>query len=269
MNIGFAAAFLGGIAAVFSPCSAMLLPSFFAIAFGARLRTLLGRVGIFYIGSLLTLVPLGLAAGTMGTLLAEHRQTISLVGGIVLIVIGLCIVFGFSLPIPGLRARGGSSALSVLVLGMVYGLSGTCTGPLLGAILTMAAISSSPLYGAFLLAIFAAGMAVPLAILALLWDKVDLASKLRPRVIKIGPFETTLWAIVSGLLFVGLGVLFLASDATGALGGLLDAGAQQQLEISLGKIASCVPDIVVLILLVVVISLLAWLAVSRTSKQRN
>lgn len=187
MNIGFAAAFLGGIAAIFSPCSAMLLPSFFAMAFGARVRTLMGRVGIFYLGSLLTLVPMGLAAGTLGRILAEHRQTLTLVGGVALIVIGVFIALGFTIPIPGLRAKGGSSPLSVLVLGMVYGLAGTCTGPLLGAILTMAAMSSSPLYGAFLLAIFAAGMAVPLAVLALLWDKIDVAGRFQPKEINFGP----------------------------------------------------------------------------------
>lgn len=265
MNIGFAAAFLGGIAAIFSPCSAMLLPSFFAMAFGARVRTLMGRVGIFYLGSLLTLVPMGLAAGTLGRILAEHRQTLTLVGGVALIVIGVFIALGFTIPIPGLRAKGGSSPLSVLVLGMVYGLAGTCTGPLLGAILTMAAMSSSPLYGAFLLAIFAAGMAVPLAVLALLWDRIDVAGRFQPKEINFGRATTTRWALISGAIFVALGLLFLFTDATGALGGILDAGSQHKLETSLSKNVAGVPDLVVLLGLAAIVGLLAWWAARRSA----
>ena len=51
----FAVAFLGGLAALFSPCAAMLLPSFFAFAF-TRTGTLVGRIALFFVGLLATLV---------------------------------------------------------------------------------------------------------------------------------------------------------------------------------------------------------------------
>ena len=56
MGIGFAGSFLGGLAALLSPCAAMLLPSFFAYAFGDVKGRLVARTGAFYLGMLLTLV---------------------------------------------------------------------------------------------------------------------------------------------------------------------------------------------------------------------
>lgn len=263
MDIGFAAAFLGGVAALLSPCSAMLLPSFFAMAFGSRLTSLLGRVGLFYLGSVTVLVPMGLAAGSFGHLVSAHRTTLSFIGGFILVAIGLAVIFGLSIPLPGLRAKGGSSPIAVFILGAVYGLAGACTGPLLGAILTVAAISSSALYGAILLALFAAGMTVPLAILAMLWDKVNLVARLRPRPIEFGPVKTTLWGVFSGALFVALGLLFVFTDATGSLGGILDAKAQYGIELRLWRIGANVPDYIALIVVALLVGGLAFWALRR------
>lgn len=242
----------------------MLLPSFFALAFGARKSTLLGRVALFYLGLLLTLVPLGLAAGTLGSMLTTHRATIAFVGGILLIIIGILTMLGVSIPIPGLQSSGGSSPLAVVALGAVYGLAGACTGPLLGAVLTFAAVSGSPLYGALLLALFGAGMALPLALLAFFWDAAKITKRLRPRPVKLGPITTTVWGIVAGLLFIAMGLLFLFTDATGAMGGFLDATQQLELESSLWSWAQGIPDIVALIVLAVVVGLLAGWAVTRS-----
>lgn len=271
IEVGYAAAFLGGVASLLSPCAAMLLPSFFAIAFGARKSTLLGRIGLFYLGLLLTLVPLGMAAGTLGAMLATHRSTIAFVGGIVLIVIGVLTLLGVSIPVPGLKSKGGTSPAAVVALGAVYGLAGACTGPLLGAVLTIAGASGSSVYGGVLLALFGAGMALPLAVLGLFWDASKLATKLRPRPVKIGPIRTTVWGIVAGVLFIVLGVLFLATDATGSLGGILDARSQLDLEDQLRRWASGIPDFVALIVLALVAGLLVLWATTRKDRapERN
>ncbi len=255
MGVGFAGAFLGGLAALLSPCAAMLLPSFFAYAFGSSRTRLLGRTGLFYVGLLITLVPLGLAAGTLGALLATHRSTLALVGGVVLIALGLLQVLGINFNIPGFRSGGGTGPLAIIALGAVYGLAGACTGPLLGAVLTMAAVGGSPLYGGLLLAMFGAGMVVPLIV-----DSASLSEKLRPRPLKIGPITTSVWGLVSGVLFISLGTLFLTTDATSALGGIFDARQQLALETSLGNFAKAVPDIGALLLIAAAVGLLVWVA---------
>ncbi len=265
MGIGFAGAFLGGLAALLSPCAAMLLPSFFAYAFGSSRTRLLGRTGLFYVGLLVTLVPLGLAAGSLGALLATHRSTLSLVGGALLIVLGLLQVLGVSFNLPGFRSGGGTGPVAIIALGAVYGLAGACTGPLLGAVLTMAAMGGSPLYGALLLAMFGAGMVVPLIVLAWVWDSASLSEKLRPRPLTIGPVTTSVWGLVSGILFIALGVLFLTTDATGALGGIFDARQQLALETTLGNFGKAIPDVGVLLLVAAVVGLLVW----QTRKPRS
>lgn len=103
MGIGYAGAFLGGTAALLSPCAAMLLPAFFAYAFGRSTATLLGRTALFYLGLLVTLIPLGLTAGALGGLLTTHRSTVATVGGVVLIVFG-------ALQASGCRCRSPGSA---------------------------------------------------------------------------------------------------------------------------------------------------------------
>ncbi|MCY9555783.1 hypothetical protein M5W98_29730, partial [Paenibacillus apiarius] len=57
-EIGYLAALLGGVLALLSPCSAMLLPAFFAYAF-QNPRQLLARTAVFYLGLAAVLVPLG------------------------------------------------------------------------------------------------------------------------------------------------------------------------------------------------------------------
>lgn len=58
INVGFLGAFLAGVLALLSPCSALLLPAFFAYAFTSK-RQLLARTAVFFCGLAAVLVPLG------------------------------------------------------------------------------------------------------------------------------------------------------------------------------------------------------------------
>lgn len=267
MLIGYAGAFLGGVAAILSPCAALLLPAFFAYAFNGDRGKLLGRTALFYLGLLLTLVPLGLGAGALGSLVTVHRHTLSIVGGIVLIGFGLITALGMRIPIPGLSQRGDPrSALGAVLLGATYGLAGACTGPLLGAVLTVAAVGGSPLYGAVLLAAFGAGMVVPLVLLALLWERLRLAERLKPKPLEVGPFSTSVIGLVSGALFIAVGLLFLLTDATAALGGILGATGQFKLENWLRGIGAAVPDIVMIALAAILLGWSGWRWLSRPKR---
>lgn len=267
MLVGYAGAFLGGMAAILSPCAALLLPAFFAYAFGGDRARLLGRTALFYLGLLLTLVPLGLGAGALGSLVTVHRQTLAVVGGAVLICFGLITALGIRIPLPGLGQRGDPrSALGAVLLGATYGLAGACTGPLLGAVLTVAAVGGSALYGAVLLAAFGAGMVVPLVLLALLWDRLNLGERLKPRPLSIGPFTTSVIGIVSGALFIAVGLVFMLTDATSALGGILGATDQFRLENWLRRVGDAVPDLVMIALAAVVLGLIAWRWLSRPKR---
>ena len=231
MTIGFFGAFLGGMLTLLSPCSVMLLPAFFAYAFSSP-KQIMARTGVFFLGLITTLVPLGMLAGSLGVLIQQYRSEVVLVASIVVIVLGLVMMLG--IPVPGLSKMQGASStsiISVYALGTVYGVAGVCAGPLLGAVLTVAGATGNPLFGGLLLLFFAAGMAVPLLILALLWLRIPAVQKIvRPRELKIGILRTTYTGIIGGALTVIVGVVLLVTDGTASLGGILSASTLFQIE---------------------------------------
>ncbi len=265
IDIGLAGAFLGGLFALVSPCSALLLPSFFAYAFDGWGR-LMGRTALFYLGLALVLVPLGAGVGAMGSLVTQYRGTVTTIGGVLLIVFGLLAITGrgFSF-IPGGRsgkAVGGGGGFSVLALGAVYGFAGFCSGPLLGAVLTFAIAGGDPVYGGMLMAVYALGMALPLFALALVWNNLELGRRrwLRGKELVIGPLRTHTTSLVSGLVFVGIGLLFILTEGTANLGGIVAVERQFALQEWGSNLAKRVPDFVVPLLVVAVVLLATWRA---------
>lgn len=242
-EVGLLAAFAAGVLALLSPCSALLVPSFFAYAFASRTAQLL-RTLAFYVGLLLTLVPLGVGASFASSLFYGHRQLLIAIAGWSIIALGVLMILGKGFTIPfmdRLQARftakstGKAGWASTVALGAVYGLAGFCSGPVLGAILTMAATQDSPVQGGLLLAVYALGMAAPLFVLATLWDRFDLGRRpwLRGRTVRVGPLQVHSTTLVSGLLFIAIGALFLLFDGTAGITGFLGLGDTTDLEFSL------------------------------------
>jgi cytochrome c biogenesis protein CcdA len=270
-QIGLLGALLGGLLSLISPCSALLLPSFFAYAF-ERVSTLLARTAVFYLGLTAVLVPLGAGVGAVGSLLTRYRGTVTQIGGIVLIVLGALIVggrgFGLSAATRWMGRLRIGSMLSGLALGAVYGLAGFCAGPLLGSVLTVSAAGGSAAYGGLLMGIYALGMAVPLFVMALIWDRLHLGDRrwLRGRTLTIGPFTTHTTSLISGILFAGIGILFLTTDGTANIGGLSGVDTQYHLQTWLQNVAGTVSDAGVLLIAavtVLVILLLRILLIAR------
>lgn len=276
IEVGLLAAFAAGVLALLSPCSALLLPSFFAYAFATR-TALLMRTGLFYVGLAITLVPLGTGAGAASALFYGHRSLLISIAGWSIIVLGVLMILGrsFAMPFAGRlqawssrqsakNAGGKATWFSTVALGAVYGLAGFCSGPVLGAILTMAATQDSPLEGGLLLAVYALGMAAPLFLLAALWDRFQLGRKawLRGRMLSLGPLRVHSTSLVSGLLFVGIGVLFLRFDGTAGITGVLGMGDTTDLEFEaqrwISEVTSTVPGWVLPAIVAVGAGLVAW-----------
>ncbi|MFM9369137.1 cytochrome c biogenesis CcdA family protein [Streptomyces sp. Da 82-17] len=246
-DIGYVAAFLGGLLALLSPCSALLLPAFFAYSIDSSSR-LLARTGIFYLGLATTLVPLGAAGSYAGRFFYGNRDLLVLVGGWLIIALGVLQLLGMGFASRKMSELSGrirpTTALSVYALGAVYGLAGFCAGPILGSVLTVAALGGNPGYGGALLAVYALGMAVPLFLLALLWERFDLGRRrwLRGRTFRVGRFELHTTSTLSGLFFIALGTLFLVFDGTTALPGILDVDDSFAVEQWARGLGAHVPD---------------------------
>ncbi|MEU1671357.1 cytochrome c biogenesis CcdA family protein [Streptomyces roseifaciens] len=246
-DIGYLAAFLGGALALVSPCSALLLPAFFAYSLASPGR-LLARTGVFYVGLATTLVPLGVASTAASRLFNGHREALVTAGGWIVIALGVAQILGLGFASKKAQAAAGRitprSAASTFLLGCVYGLAGFCAGPILGAVLTVTAVNGNPVYGGSMLAVYALGMALPLFVLAVFWDRFRLGGRrwLRGRELRLGPLRLHTTSLVSGLFFIGIGVLFLAYDGTTGLPGLLDADQEYRLEELASRVGGAVPD---------------------------
>jgi cytochrome c biogenesis protein CcdA len=255
LEVSYLAALFGGMLSLLSPCSALLLPAFFAYAFQSR-KALLAKTAVFYLGLAATLVPLGMGVSAVSRLVYGERSTLIMVSGLVIISLGVLQILGrgFDLgPLSRLAGRvRGESAGSTFALGAVYGFAGFCSGPILGAVLTVAATSGQVLRGAGLLAIYALGMTAPLFLIAALWDRFDLGRRpwLRGRELSIGPLQVHTTNLVSGLMFVLLGVVFIAYEGTSALSGLYEENgavdAAYAAEQWARSLANSVPDALVL-----------------------
>ena len=261
-----------------SPCSALLLPAFFAYAFQSR-KALVGKTAVFYAGLCVTLVPLGMGISAVSRLFYGQRSTLITVAGIVIILLGVMQLLGRGFELgPLSRLSGkvrGESAGSTFALGAVYGFAGFCSGPILGAVLTVAASSGQVLEGAGLLAIYALGMAAPLFLLALLWDRFELGKRrwLRGREISIGRLRIHTTNLISGLMFIVLGAVFIAYEGTSALSGLYEENGAVDIafvaERWASSLAGSIPDVLVLAILLVAALALVLVTYGRRKRHRK
>jgi cytochrome c biogenesis protein CcdA len=272
VEASYLTAFFGGVLSLLSPCSALLLPAFFAYAFQSR-RKLLAKTAVFYLGLAATLVPLGMGISAISRLVYGERSTLITVSGAVIITLGILQILGrgFDLgPLSRLVGRvRGESAGATFALGAVYGFAGFCSGPILGAVLTVAASSGQVFRGASLLAIYALGMAAPLFLIAVFWDRFDLGRRswLRGRELSWGRLRVHTTNLISGLMFVLLGAVFIAYEGTSALSGLYEAYGAANVSYAaeqwVSSLTNVVPNALVLAVVLVTTLLLAVVTYGR------
>ncbi len=212
-----AVAFLGGLVSCLSPCVIPVIPVFVStVAGGAAAGTagaryrgagfLLGFAGVF--------VALWISLGLIGFALFDAVPVARQVAGIAIVGLGIATIIGWQPTISAGRWGGAGSFGGSFLLGAGVAVGWTpCVGPTLGAILTLAATSTSVWAGTALLLAYALGMAIPIAGVA-----VGL-SRLRPLMRAVARHYRAL-QIASGLLIAGVGAL-VATDSFGRLSGLV------------------------------------------------
>lgn len=220
MTPSFALAFVAGLLSFLSPCVLPLIPSYVGFLTGLTLEELEVRRGTalahalwFVAGFSLIFIALGATASALGVLLLRSQVWIGRIGGGVVILFGLYLL-GVLRPAVLMRERKVQLArkplgyLGSAFVGITFGAAWTpCIGPILGAILTLAAAQSSVGHGAALLTAYSAGLALPFVVTALALDRF-LAWFQRFR-----PYLVWVERIAGGLLIL-LGLLLVTDRFT-------------------------------------------------------
>src|SRR6266852_862233 len=175
-------AFLGGLLSCISVCFLPLIPAYITYLGGRAagqpgetgLRqqlTVLRNALLFIAGFSTVFILFGAAAGLLGANLTQYRSILLKAAGIALIVMGIAMVgvmpwlmreFRFDI-----AHRLPRTPWASYVVGMAFAIGWTpCVGPILAAILVIAADSATAAQGALLLAAYSAGMAIPLLVAA-------------------------------------------------------------------------------------------------------
>lgn len=185
-EISYLAAAGGGIASFLSPCVLPLVPAYLCLVAGTSLEELSNEAErrsntlkvftmalIFVLGFSTVFILLGAGASYINRLLIQHLDILSKIAGVVIILFGIHMTGLIRIPMLYREARFNTIAkpqgwLGAYVIGLAFGFGWTpCIGPILGAILALAASDSSLSFGVGLLAVYALGLGVPFLLAAL------------------------------------------------------------------------------------------------------
>ena len=232
VTVSFLAAFIGGMLSLISPCSAAMLPVFFAYSFKQK-SELLKMTSVFYLGLATIFVPLGFASTFVSKIFIEHPGVLFNIAGTIFILLGIMLFLGKSFQFLPKRLRNapqGKGVGTVYVMGLLFAFaSGTCAAPIIGGIFTIAATSGNALQGVLLLLTYALGMVGPLLIMAWFFDRYNFASSKivqgvsKPIRIAGKTYHIHSTNLIASILFIGVGLLFIFSRGTNAFLGVFES----------------------------------------------
>ena len=187
-NVGLLTAFAAGFISFLSPCVLPLVPGYISYVSGSTLDDAQGssksRFSTLFVSACFVsgfssiFVALGASATAISQALLSWRYEATLIGGGIIVLFG---VFMTGLiPMPWLQselrfhgdARVGGP-LGAYVLGLAFGFGWTpCIGPVLGAILTLSAVSATASAGVALLTAYSIGLGAPFILAAAFTDRL-------------------------------------------------------------------------------------------------
>lgn len=189
-GVGVPIAFAAGLVSFLSPCVLPLVPGYLSAVTGvavndlerANWRQVLVPSLLFVASFSALFILLGLSATAIGSTLNQNQQTLEKIAAALIIAMGIFFIAAFFVTrlnrewhVQGLLERAGKGG--PVIAGAAFALAWTpCIGPTLTAIWAVAASSSGEIAeGAFLLAVYSLGLAVPFVLTALAFTRMTTA----------------------------------------------------------------------------------------------
>ncbi len=179
MNVTLAAALLAGMLSFLSPCVLPLVPPYLIFLTGAtverfadkeaepqvRRETILAAL-LFVAGFSTVFVALGASASAIGALLRAYSGQLAIIAGIGIIIMGLHFLgltpIGLLMRQKRLEFTRPVGLWGAYLIGLAFALGWTpCIGPILAAILAVAASEQTVAKGAGMLAVYSLGLGIP------------------------------------------------------------------------------------------------------------
>jgi cytochrome c-type biogenesis protein len=233
-DVSIPAALIAGLISFLSPCVLPLVPPYLVYLTGATIehvasaetvaasrRAVMMSAVLFVLGFATVFVALGASASLIGGLIRAWSAELSIAAGIVIIIMGLHFLgltrIGFlmregRLPIPKPVGLWGA-----YVMGLAFAFGWTpCIGPILAAILSVAAAEATVARGAGLLAVYSAGLGIPFLVAAFLVEQFSsLFARMKRHLAAV--------ECVMGVLMVVTGIGFLSGAISSVSIWLLEA----------------------------------------------
>jgi cytochrome c-type biogenesis protein len=236
MDVTYFGALFAGFLSFLSPCVLPLVPPYLCFLGGTTFDQLAGEDETpkhvyttvvlssiaFVLGFTTVFVILGATATALGQLVVENLPILAKFAGIVIIIAGLHFLGVIHIPILHREARYHADTrpaglIGAYIIGLAFAFGWTpCIGPVLGAILAVAAGEDSVRQGVSLLFVYSLGLGIPFILAAI---------AVRPFMNAMGRFRGHMGTIekVLGALLVLTGILFLTNSMTLIAGWLLQA----------------------------------------------
>ncbi|MFY9895293.1 MAG: cytochrome c biogenesis protein CcdA [Xanthobacteraceae bacterium] len=233
LNVTIPAALLAGMLSFLSPCVLPLVPPYLVYLTGTSLerfadaeeeprvrRETIAAALLFVLGFSTVFVALGASASVIGAVLRAYSGELAIVAGIAIIIMGLHFL-GLTPIALLMREKRVEVAKPVglwgaYLMGLAFALGWTpCIGPILAAILAVAASEATVARGAGMLAVYSLGLGIPFIAAALAVEAFAAF---------LAHFRAHLRLVekVMGGLLVLTGVAFLTGGVTQASFWLLD-----------------------------------------------
>jgi cytochrome c-type biogenesis protein len=222
-EVSFLAAFVAGVFSIASPCVLPLVPIYLAHIAGVAVgestsrswSAMLSNALAYVLGFSVVFVALGAALGAAGVfaggldVLNSNRFLLTRIGGVLILVLGLHQIGVINLPFLNRERRFQMSTTqpgeltSSFLIGVTFGAGWSpCVGPILGAILTLAAGQGSIGHATLLLTVYSLGLGIPFLAVALAFGSA-------PQILRKLNGRLHMVTTVSGAVMLAVGVIMI------------------------------------------------------------
>ena len=191
MTTTLSIAFLAGLISFLSPCVLPLIPGYISYISGTSFDKLVEKKNnliviktiFFTLGFSFVFIALGSAASFIGKFFLTNSDIFRIIAGVIIVFFSLHLIgiINFNFMNKNLKIfadQYNNNITFPLIIGIAFGFGWTpCIGPILGSILTLAALEGKVGEGILLLTFYSLGLAIPFIISGILIDKFLFFSK--------------------------------------------------------------------------------------------